>query len=54
MKRQLIGATAPLIATTGYAQDYFDFDDIPCIDSEPTVQIDLNEAMLNFVKIAAN
>jgi hypothetical protein len=54
MKRRFIGAAALLITASSYAQGDFNFDDIPGIDSEPTVQIDLNEAMLNFVKIAAN
>jgi len=54
MKLRFIGAAALLIATTSYGQSTFNFDDIPGIDSEPTVQIDLNSAMLNFVKIAAS
>ena len=54
MKLRLIGAAALLIATTSYGQGDFDFNDIPGLDSEPTVQIDLNAAMLNFVKLAAS
>ena len=54
MKPKLIGAAALLFATSCFAQGYFDFDDIPGIDSQPTVQIELNEAMLNFVKIATS
>ncbi len=52
MKRSLIGAAALLLTSACYGQGYFDFSDVPGIDSEPTVQIDLNEAMLNFVKLA--
>ena len=54
MKRRLIGAAALLVVTSGFAQGNFDFSNIPGIDSQPTVQIDLNSAMLNFVRIAAN
>ncbi|MGD2168476.1 MAG: DUF4252 domain-containing protein [Gammaproteobacteria bacterium] len=49
MKRQLAGAAALLLASACYAQGYFNFDDIPGINSQPNVQIDLNEATLGFV-----
>ena len=44
-----------LAAFTGavHAQGYFDFSQVPGLGDEPTVQIDLNPAMLGFVTAAA-
>lgn len=49
MKLSIIGAAALLFATAGFAQGRIDFNNIPGIDSQPTVQIDLNEATLGFI-----
>lgn len=49
MKRHMIGATALFLGTACYAQGYFDFDDIPGIDSPANVQIDLDETTLGFI-----
>ena len=48
-------AVISLVLTAGSAgaQGYFDFSDIPGVGPEPTVQIDLNAAMLGFVTAAA-
>jgi hypothetical protein len=40
-------------AVTVQAQGYFDFSDVPGIDSEPTVQIDLTPEMLGFMTAVA-
>ena len=53
MKKQLICAAALLSTTASFAQGYFSFDDVPGITSTPSVQVDLNPAMLGFVKAAA-
>lgn len=39
-----------LIAGSVNAQGYFDFSDLPGLDQQPKVQIDLNPTMLAFVK----
>jgi hypothetical protein len=46
---------AGLLAFTGgaYAQGYFPFDEIPGIDSEPTVQIDLDPELMSMFGAAA-
>jgi len=49
----LIGAALLAVTTTANAQGYFSFDDIPGVDAEPTVEIDLNPAMLGWVTEAA-
>lgn len=49
----LIGAALLAVTTTANAQGYFSFDDIPGVDSEPTVEVDLNPALLGFVNEAA-
>ena len=46
-------ACLALSAAAVQAQEYFDFDQLPGIAGEPSVQIDLNPAMLGFVKAAA-
>jgi hypothetical protein len=48
-------ATALLaVASTANAQQgYFSFDDIPGVDAEPTVEVDLNPTLLGFVGEAA-
>jgi len=46
-------ACLALASAAVQAQDYFDFDQLPGIAGEPSVQIDLNPAMLGFVKAAA-
>lgn len=40
-------------ANVANAQGYFSFGEIPGVDVEPTVEIDLNPAMLSFVSEAA-
>jgi Domain of unknown function (DUF4252) len=40
------------VSTSAIGQDYFEFDGIPGVDS-PTVEIDLNAAMLAFLNEAA-
>ena len=44
-----------LLAMSGIAQaqGYFSFGDIPGVDAKPSVQIDLNSAMLGFISAAA-
>ena len=49
----LIGAALLAITTTANAQGYFSFDDIPGVDAEPSVEVDLNPALLGFVNEAA-
>jgi hypothetical protein len=46
----LIAASA---SSTAFAQDYFDFGTIPGVPTEPSVEVDLNSAMLSFVTQAA-
>jgi hypothetical protein len=55
MKRNAMILGAALLAATASAnaQGYFDFGSIPGVKSEPTVQIDLNSAMLAFINAAA-
>jgi len=50
-KALLVGLT--LITCSANAQGYFDFNQIPGLDNEPKVQIDLTPMMLNFVIEAA-
>jgi hypothetical protein len=48
---------AALLATgassNAFAQDYFDFGAIPGVPAEPSVEVDLNAAMISFVAQAA-
>ena len=54
MKGKFIWAIAGLVlGGTAIAQDYFEFGDIPGIDAQPSVQIDLSPQMLGFVTAAA-
>ena len=53
MKKYVVGAAALLLANVGFAQGAINFQDIPGIDSQPTVQIDLNAATLGFLRAAA-
>lgn len=48
-------ATATMVMSSGLAQaqGYFDFGQVPGLSREPKVQIDLNPAMLGFVREAA-
>src|SRR5688572_13095027 len=48
----LIGAALLAVTTTASAQGYFSFDDIPGVDAEPTVEIDLSPTMLGWVREA--
>ena len=41
------------VGSAANAQGYFSFDDIPGVDAEPSVQIDLNPAMMGFFGEAA-
>jgi len=54
-RHTLPSVIATLLATsaTAHAQGYFDFGAIPGLDAKPSVQIDLNPAMLAFVSAAA-
>lgn len=45
--------TSLLVCGCVSAQGNFDLDDIPGVGQAPTVQIDMNQQMLNFVRIAA-
>ncbi len=45
----LIGAALLAVTTTAGAQGYFSFGEIPGVDAEPTVEIDLNPALLGWV-----
>jgi hypothetical protein len=50
----LVGIALLAVAATANAQQgYFSFDDIPGVDAEPTVEVDLNPALLGFVNEAA-
>ena len=49
----LLGGGLLAFSSSTYAQGYFPFDDIPGLDSEPTVQIDLDPALLNLFGAAA-
>ena len=49
----LLGGGLLAFSSGAYAQGYFPFDDIPGLDSEPTVQIDLDPALLNLFGAAA-
>jgi hypothetical protein len=49
----LAAALLAVTATANAQQGYFSFDDIPGVDAEPTVEVDLNPALLNFVGEAA-
>lgn len=49
----LIGAALLAVTTTAGAQGYFSFGEIPGVDAEPTVEIDLNPALLGWVREAA-
>jgi hypothetical protein len=52
MTRCLVFAALVATSAGAFAQGYFDFSELPGLDSEPKVQIDLNPGMLNFVKAA--
>jgi hypothetical protein len=54
LTKHLLCGSALLLCQTGFAQGYFDFGQVPGIKENPTVQIDLNPAMLGFVNAAAN
>ena len=54
MRRHIFGAAALLLASACFAQGFINFDDIPGIESSPTVQIDLNQATLGFIVAAAH
>jgi len=49
----LIGAALLAVTTTAGAQGYFSFDDIPGVDAEPTIEIDLDPVLLGWVTEAA-
>lgn len=54
MKSRSVLLLGGLLATaTASAQGYFPFDEIPGLDAEPTVQIDLNPELMNFFTEAA-
>ena len=44
------GAATVLVSTAAVAQGAFDFDDIPGVNQEPTVVIDINPMMVGFVR----
>lgn len=49
----ILSAAALAVTTTANAQGYFSFSEIPGLDAEPSVEIDLNPALLGFVTEAA-
>ena len=54
MRKHILCVTALLLTQTVHAQQgYFDFGQIPGVNETPTVQVDLNAAMLGFVSAAA-
>jgi Domain of unknown function (DUF4252) len=53
MKIRILAAAWLLATGAANAQGYFDFDSVPGLGAQPTVQIDLNTQMLNFVKAIA-
>lgn len=52
MRRLIMCAAAIVLTQTAQAQGAFDFGQIPGVSETPKVQIDLNPAMLNFVREA--
>ena len=46
----ILGTVALIASHTVLAQGYFDFGSIPGISREPSVQVDLNPAMIGFVR----
>ena len=55
MKRKMVLAAVAMFGTCAiaHAQSYFDFDSVPALPDEPSVQVDLNAAMLGFAAAAA-
>ena len=54
MRRNVLAAVAMLGAcSAAHAQSYFDFDRLPAMPDAPSVQIDLNAAMLGIAAAAA-
>lgn len=52
-KKWIVGLLACMPCAGAVAQGYFDFDSIPGLPDEPTVQVDLNAALLAFAAGAA-
>ncbi|MFO7287282.1 MAG: DUF4252 domain-containing protein [Gammaproteobacteria bacterium] len=53
IKKALLTAAAIGVVSTAVAQSELDFSQIPGAPAQPTVQIDLNPALLNFAAAAA-
>jgi hypothetical protein len=49
----LIGAALLAVTSTANAQGYFSFGEIPGVDVEPSIEIDLNPVLLGWVSEAA-
>jgi hypothetical protein len=53
MSSRIVAVALAAFSGVVHAQGYFDFSQVPGLGDEPTVQIDLNPAMLGFVMAAA-
>ena len=53
MERTFLTAAVLAVSATAGAQGYFPFGEIPGLDVKPSVEINLNPAMLGFVREAA-
>jgi Domain of unknown function (DUF4252) len=51
--RLFVAAAALGFGTAAFAQDFFDFDQIPGLPDNPTVQVDLNPPMLGIMAATA-
>src|SRR5690606_2693248 len=55
MKRNMLAVVAVLaLCGAAHAQGYFDFDSVPAFPGDPSVQVDLNGAMLGMAAAAAD
>ena len=53
MSSRIVAAALAAFSGVANAQGYFDFSQVPGLGDQPSVQIDLNPAMLGFVAAAA-
>jgi len=53
IRKIVSGTVVVLISGTAAAQGAFDFDDIPGVDQEPAVSLDVNSVVLGFIREAA-
>ena len=53
IRKIVTGTVVVLISGTAVGQGAFDFDDIPGVDQEPAVSLDVNSVILGFIREAA-